>query len=67
MFAGEVISGKLRLFDKKHLIFIPAGDFHAVTTAQQRSIQSRHDYLRRRMSSCAANSELKKEFVGGQG
>jgi hypothetical protein len=32
--ACELISGKLRLFDKKHFIFIPAGNFNAVATAQ---------------------------------
>jgi hypothetical protein len=59
--AGEVISGKLRLFDKKRLIFIPAGNFNAVATAQWRSIHGRRDYLRRRMSSCEANSGSKKK------
>ena len=32
--AGEIISGKLRLFDKEQFIFIPAGNFNAVATAQ---------------------------------
>jgi hypothetical protein len=32
--AGEIISGQLRCFDKKHFIFILAGNFNAVKTAQ---------------------------------
>lgn len=30
----EIISGQLRLFYKKHFIFIPAGNFNVVATAQ---------------------------------
>jgi hypothetical protein len=33
MSAGEIISGKLRLFDKEHFIFIPTGNFNAVAPA----------------------------------
>ena len=32
--SGEIISGKLRFLHKKHFIFIPAGNFNAVATAQ---------------------------------
>jgi hypothetical protein len=33
MSAGEIISGKLRLFEKEHFIFIPARNFNAVAPA----------------------------------